>query len=206
MNGGNELLWRGLPIKGRDVVLDAGGFEGEWTAQILRRYGCRAVVVEPQPTALAQLRKRFRGNGRVKLVEGALHHSAGRGRLYLQGNATSLFREGDLSGDVIDASLLPISEVLLLAGDHEIGCLKLNIEGAEFDVLEAMVESGSILAIGSLLVQFHPWVEGAEERRLSLHRALRKSHFLVFCFPMVWERWDLKPAAVEPSDPVWSPR
>jgi FkbM family methyltransferase len=206
LSGGNELLWRGLPIESRDVVLDAGGFEGDWTARILHRYGCRAIVVEPQPEALGLLRKRFNGNDRVRVVEGALHQDAGRGRLSLQGNASSLFRDGDPSPDVIEVDLVPVSDVLPLAGEHGIGCLKLNIEGGEFGILEDLVASGRIREIRCLLVQFHPWVEGAEERRLSLHRALGESHTLVFCFPMIWERWDLKPPGVEPSGPVRSSR
>jgi len=137
-SGGNELLWSGLPLTRADVALDAGGFEGEWISQVLLRYGCQAVVVEPQPAAMAQLEKRFGGDDRVRLVEGAVHPTAGRRRLSLQGNASSLFRAGEHSQEAVEVTLVPIEDALSPAADHGIGCLKLNIEGGEFGVLEAL--------------------------------------------------------------------
>ncbi len=39
---GNRLLYDGLPLGQDDWVIDSGGYEGEWTAGMLTRYGCHS--------------------------------------------------------------------------------------------------------------------------------------------------------------------
>jgi len=46
-NGGNTQLYRDLPLNEADIVLDVGGYHGEWTSGIMIRYGCRSIVFEP---------------------------------------------------------------------------------------------------------------------------------------------------------------
>ena len=46
--GGDRLLHE-IPATSEDVVLDAGGYLGDWTAAIPVRYGCRCEILEPVP-------------------------------------------------------------------------------------------------------------------------------------------------------------
>jgi hypothetical protein len=41
------------------LVLDLGGYEGQWTSDIVARYGCRVHVFEPVPEFAAAIAKRF---------------------------------------------------------------------------------------------------------------------------------------------------
>ena len=47
-DGGNALLYD-LPVTTGSLVIDAGGYEGEWSAGMISRYGCRSQVFEPVP-------------------------------------------------------------------------------------------------------------------------------------------------------------
>jgi hypothetical protein len=44
------------------VVLDIGGFEGNWAAEIHARYGARVHIFEPHPTFASNIAERFLGN------------------------------------------------------------------------------------------------------------------------------------------------
>jgi hypothetical protein len=75
---------------------------------------------------------------------------------------------------------------------HEIGCLKLNIEGAEYDVLDRLCDAGMLPGIRSLLLQFHRFTPDDERRRASIQARLAEAHRLIFDYPFVWERWELR--------------
>ena len=44
-----------------DWIVDAGGFRGEWTDEMLCRYGAKVVIFEPNPPYAARLRDRYNG-------------------------------------------------------------------------------------------------------------------------------------------------
>jgi hypothetical protein len=71
--------------------------------------------------------------------------------------------------------------------------LKINIEGGEFDLLDHLIESGMIMCVRRLQVQFHDFVAGASTRRSEIRQRLKASHRETWCYDFVWEEWVLKP-------------
>jgi hypothetical protein len=69
--------------------------------------------------------------------------------------------------------------------------MKINIEGGEFDLLPAAIDSGLIERIKFIQVQFHQFIPNAIENRLQIHKALEKSHRQMWCYDFVWESWAL---------------
>ena len=69
--------------------------------------------------------------------------------------------------------------------------MKLNIEGAEFEVFDRLIETGLHDRIDCFLIQFHEYQATAREHRERIRSVLAKTHRLVWDFPMVWERWDI---------------
>jgi hypothetical protein len=69
--------------------------------------------------------------------------------------------------------------------------MKVNIEGAEFDLLDHMLEKGCMPMIGNLQVQFHRFVPNAPSRRRTLRSSLKLTHELTYEFYFVWENWRL---------------
>src|ERR1700736_2306652 len=47
------------------IVLDLGGYQGQFAADIFSRYGCRIYVFEPSSAFYRVLRNRFTGNDRI---------------------------------------------------------------------------------------------------------------------------------------------
>jgi hypothetical protein len=78
-----------------------------------------------------------------------------------------------------------------LALNH-VDLMKINIEGAEFPLLERMIEMDLLQNVGCFLIQFHEWHPGAYHRRKNIRKALSKTHRLVWDYHFVWEKWILK--------------
>lgn len=73
-----------------------------------------------------------------------------------------------------------------------IDLMKINIEGGEYDLLPALVETGEIRRIGYLQIQFHNFTKSARVERDRIREALKETHDEVRCFPFVWEFWKIK--------------
>lgn len=93
------------------------------------------------------------------------------------------------SVEMVKASVVDIADIFSEVENERIACLKLNIEGGEYDVLERMIECDSVRWCDSLLIQFHPQPVGYEERYTKICNTLAASHTLVWSYYMVWEKW-----------------
>ena len=196
--GGNCLLYEELPLDEEDLVIDAGGYEGEWTAGILTRYGCHSEVFEPVPSFAEHCRIQYRHNARVRVHQAALGGSNRTTQFTLAENGTSEFRR-PADATQFEARVQAISDVLstldaaqrIQPGAVAVGVLKLNIEGGEYEVLESLLETGSITRMRCLLIQFHRQPADYEQRYAAIVEGLQATHKRVWGFPMVWEKWVL---------------
>ena len=82
-----------------------------------------------------------------------------------------------------------VAAVLAELGIGEIDLMKVNIEGAEFDLLDRLLETDWVPRIRNLSVQFHEWHPDAPRRRRAIRAALSQTHDEVWCYPWVWELW-----------------
>lgn len=184
--GGGALLLD-VPVTSDDVVIDAGGFEGDWTAAMLVRYGCHVEVFEPVPQFAARCAERFGRNARVRVRREALGGSTRTTRFAIDALASSEFARGaSVEAEVVDVAVL-VDELAARFGD--VGCLKLNVEGGEYETLERLLGSGAISRCRSILVQHHAQPEGWRERLAATDAGLRSTHERAWGFPMVWEKW-----------------
>jgi FkbM family methyltransferase len=196
--GGNALLYTGLPLNQDDRVIDAGGYHGEWTAGILTRYGCSVDLFEPTPQFVEHCNSLFAMNQRVKINAAALGAKPGKTRFALSGVGTSAYAvkkqeqtfEAEVDGINTYFQQL-VADGLLQEEPGAIGCMKLNIEGGEYEVLESLLSSNTIDRYRSLLIQFHRQPENYHERYEQIVDQMSKTHTRQWCFPFVWERWDL---------------
>jgi hypothetical protein len=74
---------------------------------------------------------------------------------------------------------------------RHVDLMKLNIEGAEYELLERVLGGGRAGMFGRILVQFHDELPDAEQRADAIGAALAETHELVWRVPFVWESWRL---------------
>ena len=152
-NGGDRLLYD-LPVITGSLVIDGGGYKGEWSAEIIARYGCKILVFEPVPQFAEHLQKYFKNNQLVTIIMKALGGSSRRTTFNYLDNGTSEYR-GDDAKEHITADVVDIVRIFEEMGGARIACLKLNVEGGEYEVLERMIETNKVELCDSLLIQFH---------------------------------------------------
>src|SRR5262249_16612760 len=127
--------------------------------------------------------ERFRHNPLVTVRRAALGTTRGQTEIALAADASSLTGKGRrVSIDIED-----VSEVF--KSYPRIGCMKLNVEGAEYELLERMTELNLLDRVATYRIQFHKF-ERAVSRREAIRHELSRSHICVLDYPFVWERWD----------------
>jgi len=111
------------------VVLDIGGFRGEWADRVLAQQPDSTIhILEPHPGFADELRKKFADEPRIHVHECALGAEAGTLRLSDAGDASSSVATHDRS---FDAEIIPVTAFFEQQGLSEVALAKLNIEGGE---------------------------------------------------------------------------
>lgn len=161
-----------------DIVIDIGAYRGEWAEQILERYGCKLVVVEPTDNITQHMA--FAGteviNKAAWLFDGRLRFG---GAYYY----TSAFEDPVTEYECFDVNSL-------LRRFDEIALVKMNIEGAEYDLLEHIYRGGLMPRIRDLQVQFH-LIEGEDSllRYEVVSELLLETHSPTWRYMHCWENW-----------------
>lgn len=187
---GDQTVRIDYPLSSASLVVDVGGFQGNWSQQILDRYGCSICIFEPVSAYTQTITKRFEGCAKVTVYPFGLADAAARTQIAVLGAASSVFAVGQRQYETIE--LRDAAEVLEPLRSRGIDLIKINIEGGEYDLLARMIETGIARSCRDIQVQFHPQIPGAVELRRQLQEALSVSHRLTYEYPFVWENWRLK--------------
>jgi FkbM family methyltransferase len=184
---GDETLRMNYPLDRDSVVLDLGGYKGQWSSDIFSRYLCRIHIFEPQPDHANKIAQRFAKNDLIKLHPFAIGAEQGEADLSVAGDGSSLYLPG-VHRILVQVST--IETVLNSEGIDEVALMKVNIEGGEYDLLEGLTSNGLIRRIRNLQVQFHDFVPNAQVRMEAIQRRLQRTHRLTYQYPFIWESWE----------------
>lgn len=151
-----------------DLALDLGANMGVVT-DILARTGADVVAFEPDPWAFAKLTERFADTPNVTLVNAAVGIGSGSVRLMraqnfgdnpLGASVKSTILDGGRQIDAENAVDVPLVDFPTYLGEQlasrsEIAFIKMDIEGAELDILEALDAQGLFERIRVLVAETH---------------------------------------------------
>ena len=166
------------------LVWDVGGFKGDFAVEVFRRYGCNIVCFEP--VFHTELAKRLRALGpRVKVFPHGLGRSNRTEVWNVRGDSTGAFSPLDERGKE-EVAIRDIEELLVA----DVGLMKLNVEGMEFEILETLFQRGLLTRFKNIQVQFHDCAIQAKERYASLQRLLARTHHLTLYAGWVWQSWE----------------
>ena len=126
------------------------------------------------------------GDARVTVHDHALGRRAGALTLSDAENASSAVADHDKG---VEARVVSAAD--FFAGGHfpRVDLVKMNIEGGEYDLLPALIETGVIRRIARLQVQFHLFAERMVPMRDAIRNDLDRTHDCAWCYPFVWEEW-----------------
>jgi len=154
------------------VVVDAGANIGEFSRQCNSRFGCVPYALEPNPTSAAQI-------STAQVFPYALSSSSGQVKLFVGPNpeACSIFPLPE-HANTVTARSIALSDFLSEQRLTRIDLLKLDIEGAELDVLASLTGSD---VIRQITVEFHDFM--FPDQREHVIQSIRHMHNLGFrCF------------------------
>ena len=188
---GDKTLRLDYDLTEQSVVLDVGGFEGQWASDVFGKYLCDVHIFEPVTEHFEGISQRFLRNKRIHLYPFGLGASRRKESIAVAGDASSFVRlqpEGtQLLIDVVAAA-----EFLNENFPQTIDLVKINIEGAEYELLEHLISQRIVCRLKNIQVQFHDFVPHAPARMLEIQKCLALTHELTYQFPFVWENWQLK--------------
>ena len=188
-NKGNETHRLNYDLDGKSVVFDLGGFEGQWASDIFSKYVCSIYIFEPYEIFAKNIEQRFKKNDSIKVFPLALAHHNGNASFLVSSDDSSMYIKSDKT---VPIKLIKASEFIAQNQILKIDLLKINIEGSEYDLLDHLIDSGTILIIENIQVQFHNFYPDALNRMLKIHKSLMITHELTWQYKFVWENWQKK--------------
>lgn len=184
---GDNTLRLNYNLDETSLVMDLGGYMGEFSQKIYDKYKCNIICLEPCFNFYEVVAKRFQGNDKVKVYNlgvGVLDETK---VLYCDGDSTSFY---STAGKYSEFSST-ISFDSFVKNIKKIDLLKINIEGGEYDLLDHIIQHGLQHKLGNIQVQFHRNIDNYEVRRRNIQDVLRKTHKLTYSYEFIWENWQL---------------
>ena len=151
-----------------DLAIDCGANMGVVTA-VLAETGADVIAFEPDPFAFATLQEKFAGHPRVTLVNAAVGVAAGTVRLMRAENfgdnpvaasVKSTILGGGRAIDAANAIEVPLIDFPAflrerIAERGQVAFVKMDIEGAELDILETLDREGLVAGVRCLVAETH---------------------------------------------------
>jgi FkbM family methyltransferase len=170
-----------LPINvSSPFIVDCGANIGLATLYFKWRFPSSTIVaIEPEPAAFTRLERTIRENA----IEGVTirNEAVGRGEGTMSFAYSPLRPASPIAGqrrqrdpvEEIDVQLVGLSSLL----DGPVDVVKLDVEGAEIDVVEDLVESGAIEKVRFIALEYHHHLRPDDDRMSRIMALLERAGF-----------------------------
>jgi len=187
---GDETLRLDYNLNENSIVFDIGGYIGEFARDIYCKYSSNIYVFEPVPEFCFQIKTRFINTPKVRIFNFGLGKRNLSTLINLEDNSSSLHTVGSKT---ITIEIKSFNEFIEIYNIENIDLAKINIEGAEYDLLDSIIEAKNITKIKNIQVQFHDFIftDGSQRMR-EIQSRLSQTHILTYKYEFVWENWRLK--------------
>lgn len=186
-SNGEGTYYVNWPLNPKSTVWDVGGYEGEWSRRIAKRYGCTIYTFEPSPRAYAVAVSNLKPFPQVVVCPFGLGAS----------NRTVPLGDSNRDGASLVSSLppivqVPVADFVEVFRSFKVDTLDLmtvNIEGAEFELFPHILQSGLMSRIHRLMIQWHSIVPDYDHRQFSIQEQLACTHKMIWNLG-AWEAWE----------------
>jgi FkbM family methyltransferase len=189
-DNGDKTLRLNYDLNENSVVFDLGGYKGEFASDIYCKYSSSIYVFEPILEFYNIIKFKFSNSSKIHAFQFGLGGRNENLKISLTDNSSSIFIESN-KFEIIQ--LKSIIEFINEYNITKVDLIKINIEGGEYEVLEALISNNMVSMFTNIQVQFHDFiVENAKERMNKIQIELAKTHNLTYQYEFVWENWKLK--------------
>jgi len=176
----------------KSVVVEAGGYTGNWCLKINGMYNCKILTYEPVNEYFSILNSRTSKFDKIKTYNYGLGKKNKKVGVQVRGVQTTTLKQSEDHDEIIEIKDIYSLEEL---NNINIDLFHINIEGGEYELIRRIIEINMIIYINSLQVQFHEWYPSLKESRVlrnQIHDDLTKTHQLDYSYDFVWEKWSKK--------------
>ncbi len=190
-DGGDYELRFNYDLGEDSVVIDLGGYEGQWASDLFARYRCPIYIFEPISSFANRIRERFQKNDKIQVFPYGLGSSSRVETIHISADGSSIFGKSESKEEIELIDVKDWIEKNLINHRH-IDLMKINIEGGEYELLDRLIETGLISFIDNVQVQFHDISTESEFRMERIQTGLMKTHEPTYQYKFVWDNWKRK--------------
>jgi FkbM family methyltransferase len=181
-----EKLKYGMKLAPNGLVLDIGSYLGEFTQKVLNKNpDMTFCLYEPIPKYFSACADKYKDRENIIVHQKAV--SADGRDITMQINSLRSRQQNKmaLNSTVVQSeSVQKIFDSVI-----NIELMKINIEGMEYECLEQLMLSDSLIKARHLLIQFHNFESDSQERRTALRNKIEQDFNNIYTFEWVWELW-----------------
>jgi len=178
-----------LPLK--CVIFDCGGYKGEWSARMIELHPTASIwVFELVPEYSKFIEKRFYNNTSLQVCNFGLGSSDKDITITVDELASSAYTRA--GSHIVISKIKDIVQFNIQNNIERVHLLKMNIEGGEYELLERIIESNTVIQYDNIQIQFHNYGESFVEERERLRGKLELTHYLTYDYKWIFENWRLK--------------
>lgn len=174
------------PLTEDSIVLDVGGYIGQWSQDIIELYNPYIYIFEPVNEYFSKIKSKFESNTKVFIYNFGLSDKNMTQKITILNDSSSIFRAGDKYTNI------QIKDIFSFINENnisEIDLIKINIEGGEYPLLKRMIDTKLVHICKNIQVQFHEFYPNAVQLRNEMREDLRETHKLTYDYPFIWENW-----------------
>ena len=188
-DGGNERFRYDYDLNSNSLVMDLGGYKGQWASDIFSMYCCSVIVFQAVPEFAQSIQERFKKNSKMSVLPFGAAKNSRTAMISVCEDGSSVFRT---SGRRQEIEIVDFADRIRHNNISSIDLVKVHIEGGEYELLERPLETDLIRIIRDLQVQFHEIAADSGARMEEIHEQLSHTHNLTYQYRFVWENWTLK--------------
>jgi len=189
-DNGDETLRLDYPeLNEKSIVLDLGGYEGDFAQAINKKYKCKVYLFEPHPKFYKICLEKFSGNDQINVFNYGLLDKEGKFSLSDTSKSSSFFNPNHTKEKGIKCQVKEFFNTLENLQIYKVDLMKINIEGGEFPLLQHIASRGKLNMINQYQIQFHKFIINAVSMRKRIIAELNKTHKRTWCYNFVWENW-----------------
>jgi FkbM family methyltransferase len=187
-------------LNSNSIVIDLGGYVGQWAYNIVNRFNCTVHSYEAVERYFNQI-----NHLGVISYHAAVTCKTGTDYIHVcdEGSAVGSLADDKKKNDkdnayqnnVLRHSNIPLEKINtidineVLEDFDKVDLLKINIEGGEYDILSRMCSTGTINKVDNLQIQFHNFVVDADDKYNDIVNKLQSTHSCDFNSMWRWSFW-----------------
>lgn len=182
-----------IKLKPKSIIFDVGGYEGTFTNRLINNNAeSNFYIFEPIFKYYKNIKNKFKNINNVFIFPFGLSNRDTKVPLEMNLDRTSHNKYIDDQADFELSSLKRISTFIVENKLSEIDLIKLNVEGAEYEILEDLIDSNLLKNIKVLLIQFHLNQSEDYNKYIKIRDKILMTHKCDFNSIFVWEKFSLR--------------